>query len=299
MQIAFIGDSHVQYFSYGLKKHLYKPNQGSTLMVSAATCYGLHNANSKTKASEKINSYVETLTKDTRLFFQLGEVDCGILIWLKAQAEKTPPDQQAEAHVKMYIDFLNQLRDRGHHSISVTSATLPTINDMDHVGEVVTTRRSKVNASFRERTDLTLHFNNILAEACEAEGLGFISADESFLDPNAGLVGSIFRNKRRGDHHMDNQRASVVWAGLINESTDTPAAPETTMFASEDTYLKKFALPSKALPPEFLFRVRKGDEISTHPIEDVRGHRVARGTSVNGEDIGSEYQFLWPNHFRS
>lgn len=201
-KIAFLGDSHIQYFDYGARNGLYFPNQVKTCLVSAATVSGLRNENSFTKAAPKFRKFLQGCEKDTIPIFQLGEVDCGILIWLKAAKHKTSIDEQVTETCNIYLDFLQEVRDLGFREVAVTSATLPTILDTDVSGAVVSERRSKVKANLRQRTDLTLDFNDRLSEHCKGSGFRFIDATHRFLNGDSELCKPEFRNARRGDHHM-------------------------------------------------------------------------------------------------
>lgn len=297
MELAFIGDSHVQYFGFGVKNGLFKPHQSKAKMVSAATCYGLIKESSTTGARRQIDNFLASADRDSRLYFQFGEVDCGILIWLLSEANRSSPFDQAKIHVQRYISYLDQIRNRGFEDIHITSATLPTINDADHIGEVVTIRRSKVKANYRERTDLTLAFNQLLSEKARTEGFGFIDGDPSFLDQNAQLSSTIFRNRKRGDHHMDNARAGVVWAGLINKELPTPTEPKVSLVAKQDTYLKKLTESSATMPSEFLLRVKAGERIESLILGSHEGHHILRSAQTNGCAIDNQYQFAWPGHF--
>lgn len=297
MDLAFIGDSHVQYFGFGVKNGLFKPYKAKVKMVSAATCYGLMKDSSTTGARKQIDNFLKTLPPETQLFFQFGEVDCGILIWLLAEANQTSPADQAKIHVDRYISYLKQIRNRGFKNIAITSPTLPTISDIDHIGEVVTIRRSKIKASFRERTDLTLAFNRTLRERAEDEGFTYIHGDASFLDHHSQLSSTTFRNKKRGDHHMDNPRAGVVWAGLVNKELPNRSDRKVALLATQDSYLKKLTDPSTELPSEFLWRVKPGEIIETSIAGTHNGHYILCNAHIQQRNISNQYRFAWPGHF--
>ena len=80
--------------------------------VSGATAFGLANPNSRTEHVQNVQKHIQRLPRSRTLLFMLGEVDCGYLIWLRAQAGASVEDEM-NASLRNYTDFLQRLRDNG------------------------------------------------------------------------------------------------------------------------------------------------------------------------------------------
>lgn len=299
-ELVFLGDSYIGYFSHGVNKGLYRPHHASVCMASGATASGLMNPNSFTAASKKFKDYLTDKSKESYLVLQLGEVDCGILIWLKSEKKSISAFEQAEESLNAYMDFIQELRSDGFNNIVITSATLPTINDEDHVGEVISLRRQKVKATFEKRTELTLYFNKRLKTKAEELGVVFIDASKHFIDEQTGFCNTFFRNKVSSDHHMDNNRASVVWAELINDYLRNvqPSKPYfNKLVAKNDTFIKALDMHSKDLSHDLYYQIEKGDRVEFLTLNSYGKTIIASNVIVNSKQIDSRFKFIHSPHF--
>ena len=214
--LSFLGDSHLRPVEAAIAANLFAPFECRSEQVGGATAVGLRHPTSKTQA---LAVFRERLTPfDPRVIpiFQLGEVDCGFVIWVRSRRYSESVDEQLSASLEAYAGFLRETRDQGYHDLVVTSATLPTIRDNQLDGEVALLR-AEVKASHRERTDLTLEYNNRLAKICATEGLLFADLTSDLIDPETLLLNERFRHADPKDHHLNPETAGPVWARRVRE----------------------------------------------------------------------------------
>lgn len=200
-----IGDSHAEVFRYvdipGVELDLH--------MIEGTTASGLENPNSKTQALPLFRERIRHAKRWHPVVSLLGEVDCGFVIWYRAQKYGTSVDTELEHALSSYATFLGEIAARGHHVV-VVSPPPPTIVDFQTWGEVANARR-EVTATQHERTELTLRF----AEGLRAFGYPLLDATTPLLDPATGLIDERFRNPDPLDHHLNfAEYAPVVAAGL-------------------------------------------------------------------------------------
>jgi hypothetical protein len=152
--------------------------------------------------------------KDSVLFC-LGEVDCGFVIWWRAQKYNESVDSQTELAIQRYINFIKEVQHMGFEKIILCSAPLPTILDNQDWGEIANKRR-EVTAPLLERTQLTLKFNNAIKLFAMANGLKYLDLDAVTYDKITGLVNDKFRNKNPLDHHLDPDNLSREIIPMLN-----------------------------------------------------------------------------------
>jgi hypothetical protein len=210
----FIGDSHVNAFRWADEQGLFdRPSQFT--IVGGATAVGLRNPNSLTNAIEVFTQAVSPYDKNKIPVIQLGEVDCGFVIWYRAQKYGESIEDQLNYSMAAYLEFVDSLKKIGYQNIVLTSATLPSILDDQNWGEVANARR-EVKATLRERTDLTLRYNDKLREATESRALHNIDLSNVLLDRSTGLISSNFRHPDPTDHHLDPVKVGKLWAAALN-----------------------------------------------------------------------------------
>jgi hypothetical protein len=144
----------------------------------------------------------------------LGEVDCGFVIWRRAERQGLSIGEQLEATLNSYLTFLGGIGRTAFASLSVLSAPLPTITDDPSQRGAVANLRKEITATQRERTDLTLLFNAELRQRVSGEGIGFIDATSGQRDP---CTGTIDRSLVRGplDHHLRDEPYASLIAGAF------------------------------------------------------------------------------------
>ena len=213
--LAFLGDSHITYFRSAAERGLFGSRAISVCEVGGATAVGLRNPNSATNALQIFRQALGQLEPGTILVLHLGEVDCGFVIWYRAQKYGEPVERQVEESLDAYFSFVDDARAAGFSRI-ITGATLPTIRDDQDWGEVANARR-EVTASLRQRTELTLSYNRELHRRAEARGLAYIDITEEALDPATGLVREAFRHSDPCNHHLDESLVGFLWASRFSQ----------------------------------------------------------------------------------
>lgn len=299
-QLLFLGDSHISYFKYGAKQDLYAPFKSEFCMASGATASGLENPNSFTQAAEKFKDFIFKYPKSSEIIFQLGEVDCGILIWLKAKKSNISIDQQIKISLEAYESFLNKLIAKGYKNIVITSATLPTINDTDAIGEIISIRRQQVQATFEERTALTHKFNVELEKICEKNDFKFIDASNEFWNAETKLCDSKFRNKDLSDHHMDNLAASPIWATKLCTylfAKYNIKRKKINLMCTAKSLIKTHKIPSKGLVEDMYLEVKKNDLVEADQYYFDSDYFYLDNVRLNGNKVANKYRFLYFNHF--
>jgi hypothetical protein len=200
-----VGDSHSEVFRYIEQRRLVPRARFDVYSVGGATAQGAVNPNSKTDALRLFSARLEKARPWQRLLFQLGEVDCGFVIWYRAKKYNQSVELQLENSLGRYLEFLVLVRTRGFLQMTVLSAPLPTIGDGQTWGKVADARK-EITVPQRERTQLTLVYNERLRMACLESGFGFLDVTTGQLDPETGVIKPAFLNPDPLDHHLDSAR---------------------------------------------------------------------------------------------
>lgn len=182
------------------------------LNIGGATAMGLCNPKSQTNALPVFEEYLRAFPGEDVLVM-MGEVDCGFLIWWRAQTKGLSVESQLQQSLARYQAFVRGLqRDQGR--VVVVSAPLPTLPDDAPPGPVADARR-EVRASQRQRTDLTLRYNDRMARWAEAEDVTYVDVSDELLDPATNLIHERFRRPDPGNHHLaDGPYAAVLESAL-------------------------------------------------------------------------------------
>lgn len=210
----FVGDSHVRMFKAAIAHSMLRAS-AQVVAVGGATASGLTNPNSTTNALALFKQALLPVRPRTVPVIQLGEVDCGFVIWWRAAKYGEPVAEQMNKAVTGYFELVDHLLEVGYATVVVTSATLPTIRDGVQLGDVVH-RRREVTASLLERTRLTLEFNAALAGQAKARKLPFLDVSSTMLDRRTGVIDEKFLHSDPTDHHLRPRRAGRVWARALN-----------------------------------------------------------------------------------
>lgn len=99
------------------------------ITVPGATAVGLRNPNSSTNAIEIFKSRSLPAKFEFLPALQLGEIDCGFVIWYRSEKYGESIQKQLDESVKAYFNFVETLLDGGYPRVVITAATLPTIRD--------------------------------------------------------------------------------------------------------------------------------------------------------------------------
>jgi hypothetical protein len=207
--VVCLGDSHAEVF-----EHVDVPGYAfDVYMVEGATASGVENPNSKTQAGTQFRARLAKARRDQPVVVLLGEVDCGFVIWYRAQRHGTSADEELARTVGGYASFLADVR-----PTVVVSAPPPTIVDGQTWGDVANAR-SEIAASQRERTELTLRFNDAVRDVCAREGIAFCDVTPRMLGDD-GLIAERFRDADPLDHHLDSARYAELLAPALLRSLD-------------------------------------------------------------------------------
>ncbi|MCM2294387.1 SGNH/GDSL hydrolase family protein [Allorhizobium sp. BGMRC 0089] len=209
-----VGDSHIQAFRAASEMGL-MTNPCLFTEVPAATAVGLRNPNSLTDAVSIFKKELLTAKIAVRPVIQLGEVDCGFVIWYRAQKHNESIQSQFDQSIAAYFDFVDEIRNGGYMTVVISAATIPTIRDGQDWGDVANARR-QVRASLRERTDLTLDYNAKLREEAGKRSLPFIDITDKIINSHTRVIDDNFRHPDPTDHHLDPKKAGPLWAEELN-----------------------------------------------------------------------------------
>lgn len=193
------------------------------VVAPGATAQSIVNPNSKTDALSMFSERLESAKRWQHLLMLLGEVDCGFVIWYRAEKYDVPVEAQLDLSLRNYLDFVDQQIARGFE-VHVLSAPLPTIADDQTWGEVANLRRD-VKATQRERTALTITYNERLRTACHRRGIAFLDATTAQLDQKTGIIKSELLNEDLLDRHLNPDRyAEIIRQAMASASAPEPAA---------------------------------------------------------------------------
>ncbi|WP_321952370.1 hypothetical protein [Paraburkholderia bannensis] len=210
-----LGDSHLEALAFAADLNLLNVDSRDFSIVPGATAVGLRNPNSLTNAITIFKEALQRQPKDAYIVVHLGEVDCGFVMWWRAQQNGESVEAQFRESLAAYREFLVDVRDMGFTRLCVTGASLPTIGDGVNMGEVAN-KRSEISVSLHDRTALTTRYNKALAELAAELDLRYFDVAEATLDRSSGLVHEFFKNPDPTDHHLDKSRVAGIWALSCN-----------------------------------------------------------------------------------
>jgi hypothetical protein len=211
--VLCLGDSHVQVI-----RDVRVPGAWfrATPLVGA-TASGVLNPSSKTGSFETFTARLDRAKPWQEVLLQLGEVDCGFLIWRRADRYGLSVEEQLAQTLDSYAAFIDGVRRRGFRRVIVLSVPLQTIIDYPTaLGEVANLRKT-VTATQRQRTELTLLFNSELRKRCTALGVVFVDVTSGHLDPGTGLIDPAFLRETEHDHHLADEPYAQLIAGQLRE----------------------------------------------------------------------------------
>ncbi len=196
-----LGDSHIRIFNHYLFDYIFPRKSIHTIYVPSATALGIKNTHSKTQAH---NQFLTALNKYNyeRIIITLGEVDTSYTIWRNAQQSNNSVDNVLERSLNNYKNFLKILVT--YASTIVLSAPLPTLKDNVKCDDSITGIRSTVNISQKERTQLTVRFNQEIKTFCQdQQDIQFIDLDAVSMNKKGTVVSWLRNHKNPCDHHYN------------------------------------------------------------------------------------------------
>lgn len=213
MKLLFLGDSHAQVFRFIAKEKLLGNCEIDVVDVPGATAQGIVNPESQTNALQTFRGYVKAHGAYDYIFIQLGEVDCGFVIWYRAKKYREPVRRQLENSLDHYFTFAAWLKENTSARVVLTGATPPTIKDGQDQAWRPDDPRKEVTTSLAGRTALTLEYNRRLQEHARESGLGYIEITQYVMDEH-GLM-EYYRHPDPLDHHLSESRTAPLWAKEI------------------------------------------------------------------------------------
>ena len=206
-RIIALGDSHLEVIPRYVAPRVNA--LFDIVQVRGATAQGLVNPNSSTDALRLFQARLDRAPRWQTVLLELGEVDCGFVIWYRAEKMGITVDDQLEVSLDNYLRFIDRQVASGF-DVWVMSAPLPTIGDTQDRGEVANLRRMVV-ASQSERTALTIRYNQRLQQSCLQRRVRFIDVSSEQFDPATGIIKPEFIHSNRLDHHLDDS----AWGDVI------------------------------------------------------------------------------------
>lgn len=211
--IHYMGDSHTEVFKFIKQPAGMSPK---FCIVQGATASGLKNPHSQSQSGPIIDRYLsENVSSKDWAVFHLGEVDCGFLLWVKAERENQDILNLLLRALDNYYDIILKAKEIVGHKIIVTSVILPTIKDNCTIGNVANLRGS-IKAKQSERTTLTIKMSSMLRSFCEKHGLLYFDLYPYILDKRTGLINEYYLNENPEDHHLSNKKLAHVVSNLFN-----------------------------------------------------------------------------------
>lgn len=219
-------------------------------IVRGATAVGMRNPNSATNALQTFQDAVHS--KPDNVIVQLGEVDCGFVIWYRAKKYNESIDLQLKQSVEAYRSFALGLVKSGMNVV-LTGAVLPTIRGGQSWGDVANLRR-EVDVPLLERTRLTLAYNEQIKSVAREIGAAYTDITAETINRETGTVDDYYRCEDPTDHHLDHEKTGRLWAAKINDALLSPAAnPLTRRFQATVKRVRRrwsqSIAGSRSLPP--------------------------------------------------
>jgi hypothetical protein len=186
-------------------------------IVPGATASGLSNPNSKTKAFPKFKEYInKNVKKNDITIIQLGEVDCGFTIWLRAQKNELPLEAMLQEAFVNYTTFIRNVILKNCRKIIIASAILPTIDDKARFG-IVANLRSEIKANQIERTELTMSFNKMIVNWTLDKDIIYLNLEKYLFNSETKVIKSNFLNTDKTDHHPEPTEISKIYLAELKK----------------------------------------------------------------------------------
>ena len=215
--ILVLGDSHTGVFNHINKKRLMPDVEFSVVTVHGATAQGACNPNSKTNAFAKFKEKLSSEKKHDGVMVMLGEVDCGFVIWYRKEKYNTSIEEQLDNSVTKLFEFIdNEVRTKyDAEQITVIGANLPTV--FDHVMHGAKVRRDFNGlGTLKERTQLTLMYNDSLKNECIKRRYNYIDIVNETINPTARVVDKQYLRPNERDHHLSEAKTALFWKKCDN-----------------------------------------------------------------------------------
>ena len=219
--IVAMGDSHISVFKY---ISLILPNWSIEICeVGGATAQGAVNPNSKTNALSMFSSMLDQIdARQKFILLNLGEVDCGFVIWYRAQKYNENVQYQLLRSTSNYISFIQNvvLKKFCPEQILIASALPPSIED-NIDPRFLCGARADVKVNIYRRTRLTFLYNEILRFQCEELGFKYVDVFTRLLLVESGIIDPRYKNENPWDHHLSPRKSAPIWIDEISKIIDS------------------------------------------------------------------------------
>jgi hypothetical protein len=209
----FVGDSHINMFRHASKRGWITRSCLFTT-VAGATTVGMRNPNAPIDSVQIFKKALFPVDETMIPVIQLGEVDCGFVIWFRARRLGESVQHQKKQSIGAYLEFVDAVLAQGYRTVVVTASALPTVRDGVDWKEKANARRD-VKATLLERTQLALEYNNDLRHAAAERSIPFIDITGSILDKETRVVSDRFRHVDPTNHHLDPEKVGALWAHAL------------------------------------------------------------------------------------
>lgn len=212
--VCCLGDSHARVFDRVTESSLLSRTTLDVTWVLGATALGMANPNSRSNALVDFRKVLAGVPSDVPVVLLLGEIDCGYLLWYRADRAGHPVEEEFEQSLAAYTGFLADLRAEGRTDLVVTTVPPPTVVDYSTWSGLDNARRH-VTATLEQRSVLTRDYNARLRAWAAAHDCRVLDVEDELVDPVTGLVRPELVHPDPLNHHLDPQRfAAVVAEGL-------------------------------------------------------------------------------------
>ncbi|MDA0989532.1 MAG: SGNH/GDSL hydrolase family protein [Verrucomicrobia bacterium] len=214
-KILVLADSHGQVFEYIAAGRLVSNTYWDVCIVQGATARGVSNPNSRTQTQRIFKRHVQRRPFDYDVIIvQLGEVDCGFLMWHRWEHGGQPLTKQLEETVQRYGQFVAWVEAQAAgRRLILAGAILPTIRDGQAHGQVANLR-SAITATLAERTALTQAYNQRLQGLADTRGFAYVDINSAISDAE-GTVRPELLQDARVDHHLSSARTAPLWIEVL------------------------------------------------------------------------------------
>ena len=195
--IKVIGDSHTSIFdAYTGSEFIFDQTR-----VHGATARGSANPKTKTNSLEQFRNGLKG-PKAKKVIIGLGEVDCGYIIWWRNAFKNETIEKALTDSMDGMFNFIQSeiLQIYEPKDVIIMSVIPPVIEDNTNPN-FLEGRRAEVNPSIEDRYELTVKWNNVLAERCNKLGYTCININSEITDSNNRVLNK-YRNPNALNHHL-------------------------------------------------------------------------------------------------
>ena len=195
-KIIVIGDSHTEVFEgYTGKDYIFEQ-----VRCHGATARGAISPITKTDSLKVFRNGLST-KEANRVIIELGEVDCGYLLWMKNKETGEPLLDLMNESIDRLIKFVEEEVYQYFEAkdVIMMSVIPPIVEDMTDK-RFLQGQRGEVNPSLDERRSLTRTWNKRLAIECSKRGWKNLNINPKITKDEEVI--SVFRNPNPWDHHL-------------------------------------------------------------------------------------------------